>query len=170
MTDLDAGASGPDLRTMVVTACRELTRRGLTHGTSGNVSVRYDARRFFVSPSGMDYEVLQAGDVPLMDLEGRWFGRRHSATRRSGYSLCNPARLAVQTPRSVISPVTNRAGVTSQARFSAVLASGTSLTVSIRPAELRPVMCVTSAGDRSSIGIADPASRDQSMVLAGSAA
>ena len=75
MTDLDAGASGPDLRTMVVTACRELTRRGLTHGTSGNVSVRYDARRFFVSPSGMDYEVLQAGDVPLMDLDGRWFGR-----------------------------------------------------------------------------------------------
>ena len=75
MTDLDAGASGPDLRTMVVTACRELTRRGLTHGTSGNVSVRYDARRFFVSPSGMDYEALQADDVPLMDLDGRWFGR-----------------------------------------------------------------------------------------------
>ena len=57
MTDLDAGASGPDLRTMVVTACRELTRRGLTHGTSGNVSVRCGARRFFVSPSGMDYEL-----------------------------------------------------------------------------------------------------------------
>jgi L-fuculose-phosphate aldolase len=75
MTELDAGARGADLRTMVVTACRELTRRGLTHGTSGNVSVRYDARRFFVSPSGMDYEVLQAGDVPLMDLDGRWFGR-----------------------------------------------------------------------------------------------
>ena len=75
MTDLDAGASGPDLRTMVVTACRELTRRGLTHGTSGNVSVRYDARRFFVSPSGMNYEALQADDVPLMDLDGRWFGR-----------------------------------------------------------------------------------------------
>ena len=75
MTELDAGARGADLRTMVVTACRELTRRGLTHGTSGNVSVRYDARRFFVSPSGMDYEVLQADDVPLMDLNGRWFGR-----------------------------------------------------------------------------------------------
>jgi len=75
MTDLNAAASGAELRTMVVSACRELTRRGLTHGTSGNVSVRYDARRFFVSPSGMDYEVLQADDVPLMDLNGRWFGR-----------------------------------------------------------------------------------------------
>ena len=75
MTDLNGGASGAELRTMVVSACRELTRRGLTHGTSGNVSVRCGARRFFVSPSGMDYEVLQADDVPLMDLNGRWFGR-----------------------------------------------------------------------------------------------
>ena len=75
MTDLNAAASGAELRTMVVSACRELTRRGLTHGTSGNVSVRCGARRFFVSPSGMDYEVLQADDVPLMDLDGRWFGR-----------------------------------------------------------------------------------------------
>jgi L-fuculose-phosphate aldolase len=75
MTDPTACASGAELRTMLVSACRELTRRGLTHGTSGNISVRYGARRFFVSPSGMDYETLQADDVPLMDLDGRWFGR-----------------------------------------------------------------------------------------------
>ena len=75
MKDPDEGARGAELRTMVVTACRELRRRGLTHGTSGNVSVRYGARRFFVSPSGMDYEVLTADDVPLVDLDGRWFGR-----------------------------------------------------------------------------------------------
>jgi L-fuculose-phosphate aldolase len=65
---------------MVLAACRELTRRGLTHGKSGNVSVRYDERRFFVSPSGMDYELLQADDVPLMDLDGRWFGRRRPSS------------------------------------------------------------------------------------------
>ena len=75
MTEPNARASAAELRTMVLTACRELRRRGLTHGTSGNVSVRCDARRFFVSPSGMDYDVLQADDVPLMDLDGRWFGR-----------------------------------------------------------------------------------------------
>ncbi len=80
MTDLNAGSSGADPRTMVIEACRELTHRGLTHGTSGNVSVRCDARRFFVSPSGMDYEVLQADDVPLMDLDGRWFGRRRPSS------------------------------------------------------------------------------------------
>lgn len=80
MTDLDARPSGANLRTMVIAACRELVRRGLTHGTSGNVSVRYDERQFFVSPSGMDYDVLQAEDVPLMDLDGRWFGRRRPSS------------------------------------------------------------------------------------------
>jgi L-fuculose-phosphate aldolase len=75
MTQRNVCSSGADLRAMVIAACRELTRRGLTHGTSGNVSMRYDSKRFFVSPSGMDYETLQADDIPLMDLDGRWFGR-----------------------------------------------------------------------------------------------
>lgn len=80
MTEPNACSSGADLRSTLIAACRELTRRRLTHGTSGNVSVRYDERQFFVSPSGMDYEVLQADDVPLMDLDGRWFGRRRPSS------------------------------------------------------------------------------------------
>jgi L-fuculose-phosphate aldolase len=80
MTEPAAGSSGEDLRTLVIAACRELTRRGLTHGISGNVSVRCDERRFFVSPSGMDYEALQAADVPLIDLDGGWFGRRRPSS------------------------------------------------------------------------------------------
>jgi len=80
VTDPNARSSGADLRTSVIAACRELTRRGLTYGTSGNVSVRYDQRRFFVSPSGMDYEVLQADDVPLVELDGRWYGRRRPSS------------------------------------------------------------------------------------------
>jgi L-fuculose-phosphate aldolase len=80
MTHVDTDSRQDELRTRVIAACRELTRRGLTHGTSGNVSVRYDERRFFVSPSGMDYEVLQADDIPLMDLAGRWFGRRRPSS------------------------------------------------------------------------------------------
>jgi L-fuculose-phosphate aldolase len=68
-------SSAMDLRASVIAACRELTQRGLTHGRSGNVSVRRDARHFFVSPTGLDYEGLRPEDVPLMNLEGRWFGR-----------------------------------------------------------------------------------------------
>jgi L-fuculose-phosphate aldolase len=80
MTGPNACSSGTDPRTMVIAACREMRLRGLTHGISGNVSVRYDARRFFVSLSGMDYEILQADDVPLMDLNGRWFGHRRPSS------------------------------------------------------------------------------------------
>jgi L-fuculose-phosphate aldolase len=80
MSVAEACASFAALRTMVLEACRELTRLGLTHGKSGNVSVRYDERRFFVSPSGIDYEMLQADDVPLMDLDGHWFGRRRPSS------------------------------------------------------------------------------------------
>jgi L-fuculose-phosphate aldolase len=75
-----ARASFATLRTMVLAACRELTRRGLTHGKSGNVSVRYDERCFFVSPSGIDYETLQPDDVPLVNLDGRWFGHRRPSS------------------------------------------------------------------------------------------
>ncbi|MDE2305156.1 MAG: class II aldolase/adducin family protein, partial [Gammaproteobacteria bacterium] len=38
------------LRRSLVSCCRELPRRGLVVGTAGNVSVRRDARHFFVSP------------------------------------------------------------------------------------------------------------------------
>ncbi len=63
------------LRAAVIAACRELVRCGLTHGKSGNISVRRDERRFFVSPTGMAYDVLEPEDIPLMDLDGHWFGR-----------------------------------------------------------------------------------------------
>jgi len=68
------------LRGELIDACRELTRRGLTYGTSGNVSLRRGADEFFLSPSGMRYEALEPADVPLMDLAGGWFGRRRPST------------------------------------------------------------------------------------------
>jgi L-fuculose-phosphate aldolase len=80
MTDRDANTGGADLRVMVISVCRELSVRGLTYGKSGNVSVRRDAQHFFVSPTGMEYGALQADDIPLMDLEGRWFGRRRPSS------------------------------------------------------------------------------------------
>ena len=68
------------LRAAVVATCRELSRRGLSHGTSGNVSVRVDARRFLVSPTGTEYEALEPADIPLVDFDGRWFGRRRPSS------------------------------------------------------------------------------------------
>lgn len=68
------------LRAGVIAACRELTRLGLTHGTSGNVSVRLDGRRILVSPSGMAYDTLEPEDIPLLELDGRWIGRRRPSS------------------------------------------------------------------------------------------
>jgi L-fuculose-phosphate aldolase len=80
MTRSDAATSDEDLRESVIDACRALIRSGLTHGKSGNVSVRRDARSFFISPTGMPYEALESDDIPLMDLDGRWFGRRRPSS------------------------------------------------------------------------------------------
>ncbi len=67
------------LRTELVAACRELTRRGLTYGTSGNISVRHEDG-FLISPTGTVYEELETVDVPWMRFDGRWFGRRRPSS------------------------------------------------------------------------------------------
>jgi L-fuculose-phosphate aldolase len=67
-------------REAVVAACRGLARSGLTHGTSGNVSVRRDESSFFISPTGVVYETLDAGDVPLLTFNGHWFGHRRPSS------------------------------------------------------------------------------------------
>jgi L-fuculose-phosphate aldolase len=68
------------LRRALIEACRDLQRQGLTHGTSGNVSVRRDAESFFVSPTGLPYASLEPEDIPLMSLDGRWYGRRRPSS------------------------------------------------------------------------------------------
>jgi len=68
------------LREGVVAACRDLGRLGLTHGTSGNVSVRRDGSSLFISPTGLAYETLAADDVPLLAHTGHWFGRRQPSS------------------------------------------------------------------------------------------
>ena len=69
-----------DLRADVIRGCQALTSLGLTYGTSGNVSVRRDAASLFVSPTGMAYDALEPDDVPLVTLDGRWFGRRRPSS------------------------------------------------------------------------------------------
>ena len=73
-------AADRTIRESIVLGCRELARRGLTYGKSGNISVRRDERSFFVSPTGMAYESLIDEDIPLVDLQGRWFGRRRPSS------------------------------------------------------------------------------------------
>jgi len=80
MTDPASPMKDKELREALIGACRELVRRGLSYGTSGNVSLRRDARRFFVSPTGMPYDAMESDDIPLVDDGGRWFGRRRPSS------------------------------------------------------------------------------------------
>jgi len=64
----------------LVAACRELTRRGLSYGTSGNISVRRDERSCFISPTGSVYEELTVAQIPLLHFDGRWFGQRRPSS------------------------------------------------------------------------------------------
>jgi len=60
------------LKAELIITCCAIAQRGLTHGTSGNVSVRRDQESFFISPSGVPADKLS--DIPLMDFAGRWYG------------------------------------------------------------------------------------------------
>jgi len=102
------------LRAALIGACRELSRRGLSHGTSGNVSVRLDAHRFFVSPTGLPYAALEPRDIPLVNLDGRWFGgRRPSSEWRFHRDIyqCRPDAAAIvhaHSPRATSLACTGR--------------------------------------------------------------
>jgi L-fuculose-phosphate aldolase len=56
-------------RQQVADACRHLSRTGLVVGTAGNVSIRV-GDHVIISPSGVDYERMQARDVGVHDLSG----------------------------------------------------------------------------------------------------
>ncbi|HEY6482975.1 MAG TPA: class II aldolase/adducin family protein [Steroidobacteraceae bacterium] len=68
------------LREALAGACRELGRRGLSHGTSGNVSVRRDQASFYVSPTGIAGDALEPAEVALVEFDGSWSGSRRPSS------------------------------------------------------------------------------------------
>jgi L-fuculose-phosphate aldolase len=61
------------LRADLVAVARELPARGLTVGTSGNVSVK-DGAGFLITPSGVSYGGMTASDVVQLDGKGSVVG------------------------------------------------------------------------------------------------
>ncbi len=63
-----------DTRQAIVEACREMNRSGLNQGTSGNISVREgtgEGPGLLITPSGMPYDRMGAGDIVAMGLDGQ---------------------------------------------------------------------------------------------------
>lgn len=62
--------SADALRSAVAHTARRMSESGLSAGTSGNVSARTEGG-MLVTPSAVPYAQVGAGDIVLMDLEGR---------------------------------------------------------------------------------------------------
>src|SRR5262245_37116272 len=56
-------------RLAVVEYCRRMVADGLVVGTSGNISIR-SGDRIAVSPTGLNYATMTAGDVCVVDRSG----------------------------------------------------------------------------------------------------
>jgi len=78
MDNISQNQNDSRLKAEVIVTCCALAQRGLTYGTSGNVSVRRDAETFFISPTGVPYEQLD--DIPIMDFQGNWYGTRRPSS------------------------------------------------------------------------------------------
>lgn len=57
------------VRRKIVAGARQLNERGLTQGMSGNVSARF-GDGMLITPSGMPYAEMQAGDMVAMSFDG----------------------------------------------------------------------------------------------------
>lgn len=57
-------------REAVIAAARRTVALGLTHGTSGNVSVR-DGSGLLITPTALPYDALAPADIVRLDAEGR---------------------------------------------------------------------------------------------------
>lgn len=62
------------IRCSIVDACRRMEPLGLSHGTSGNISVRH-GDRLLITPSGVPYDQLSHDDIVSMDSDGSWQGK-----------------------------------------------------------------------------------------------
>jgi len=58
-----------DKRQEIVDACRRMNALGINQGRAGNISCRV-ANGLLVTPSGLDYDTMQPGDIVLMDADG----------------------------------------------------------------------------------------------------
>lgn len=57
-------------RDAVLAAAKELNRRGLVEGSSGNVSARIDDERVCLTPSSILYDEMVLDDLVICDLDG----------------------------------------------------------------------------------------------------
>ncbi len=71
------------LREQIIATCRQLGALGLNQGTSGNISVRVSsdpADGFLLTPTSLDYEAMQPGDIVHVAPDGTCSGPRRPSS------------------------------------------------------------------------------------------
>lgn len=81
-------ASEAALRTEVVRTCRLLHQKNYLAANDGNVSVRLDAERVLVTPTGVYKAFIEPEDLVVVDLEGRQLSGRLAPTGELPMHLC----------------------------------------------------------------------------------
>lgn len=89
-------------RQLVADTGRILLKKGLVARTWGNISCRVSEDTFAISPSGLDYETMQAADVPLYHTaDGTWEGTRKPSSEKkihaAAYALYPDVQVVIHT-------------------------------------------------------------------------
>jgi L-fuculose-phosphate aldolase len=78
-----------EVRQAVLDTAKEMVACGLVEGTSGNVSGRLPDGRVVLTPSSLDYDVMQLEDLVVMDLDGNVVeGERPPTTEKALHLAC----------------------------------------------------------------------------------
>lgn len=78
-----------EIREELVATARELLRVGLVEGTAGNLSARLPDGNVLMSPSSLDYQVMTAEDLAVIDLDGNVLeGERPPTTEKALHLAC----------------------------------------------------------------------------------
>ena len=84
-----ADGSAESIKQEVVDAARHMLQTGLVEGTSGNISARLNDERVVMTPSSLDYEVMKADDLVVVDLAGNVLeGERAPTTEKALHLAC----------------------------------------------------------------------------------
>lgn len=68
-----------ELRREIIATCQKMNAMGLNQGTSGNIGVRVEDK-YLLTPSGIDYDLMDLEDIVEMDFDGGYSGKRIPST------------------------------------------------------------------------------------------
>ena len=66
-------------RQAIIDTCRKMNALGINQGTSGNIGLRH-RDGYLLTPSGMEYDLMQPADIVQMDFDGGYTGKRVPST------------------------------------------------------------------------------------------